>query len=183
MRPGRKGAPALAFLLLIALTGFAGCGSTIGTTAEAEGIPIELGDVKFNVQETRFLNPAQPHDRAYLAGQNLSLPPSKAYLGVFMQIHNSGDKPATLPANSEMNIVDTTGAAYQSIPSHTPFAAPLGTVLGPHDDIPAPDTPAASGPTGGALVLWLVDQGVTENRPLKLEIHYQGETGEITLDI
>ena len=34
-----------------------------------------------------------------------------------------------------------------------------------------------------ALVLFLMDQGVTENRPLKLEIDYAGETGEITLDI
>jgi hypothetical protein len=183
MRPGRKGAPALAFVLLLALMGFAGCGSTTGKTAEAEGVPIELGDLKFNVQETRFLNPAQPDDSAYLAGQKVPPPPSKAYLGVFLQIHNSGGDPATLPANSEMSIVDTTGAAYESIPSHTPFAAPLGSVLGPHDDVPAPNTPAAGGPTGGALVLWLVDQSITENRPLKLEILYQGETGEITLDI
>jgi len=28
-----------------------------------------------------------------------------------------------------------------------------------------------------------MNQGVTENRPLKLEITYAGETGEITLDI
>ena len=31
-----------------------------------------------------------------------------------------------------------------------------------------PDTAAANGPTQGALVLWLVDQGITENRPLIL---------------
>jgi hypothetical protein len=32
-------------------------------------------------------------------------------------------------------------------------------------------------------VTFLVDNAVNENRPLKLEIQYQGETGEITLDI
>jgi hypothetical protein len=184
MRPGYKGAPALALVVLVlALVGAAGCGNTLGTSAEAEGIPIKLGDLRFNVQETRFLNPKQPDDQAYLAGQNLTPPSSKAYLGVFLQIHNLGDNPADLPTNAEMSIVDTTGAAYESIPSHTPFAAPLGSVIPAGGDIPAPDTPAASGPTQGALVLWLVDQGITENRPLKLEIQYQGETGEITLDI
>jgi hypothetical protein len=55
--------------------------------------------------------------------------------------------------------------------------------LAGHSDIPAPGTPAANGPTQSALVLFLMDQGVTENRPLKLEIDYAGETGEITLDI
>ena len=49
--------------------------------------------------------------------------------------------------------------------------------------MPAPGTAAANGPTQGAIVLFLVDQAVSENRPLKLEIELQGETGEITLDI
>ena len=82
-----------------------------------------------------------------------------------------------------MSVVDTTGAAYQSIPSHTDFAAPLGSPLAAGADIPAPGTAAANGPTQGAIVLFLVNEGVTENRPLKLEIDSQGETGEITLDI
>lgn len=82
-----------------------------------------------------------------------------------------------------MSVVDTTGAAYESIPSHTDFAAPLGTELAGGADVPAPGTAAANGPTQGALIVFLVDQVVSENRPLKLEIEFQGETGEITLDI
>jgi hypothetical protein len=182
MRPGYKGALALSCVLALALVGAVGCGNDLGKEAE-EGVPIQLGDLKFNVQETRFLNPAQPDDQEYLAGQQLPTPPSKAYLGVFLTVHNQGDHVDTLPTNSEMSIVDTTGAAYQSIPSHTDFAAPLGTQIAAGGDIPIPDTAAASGPTQGAIVLFLVDQGITENRPLKLEIEHQGETGEITLDI
>jgi hypothetical protein len=79
--------------------------------------------------------------------------------------------------------VDTTGAAYQSIPSHTDFAAPLGSEIAGGADIPAPGTAAANGPTQGAIVLFSVPQGISENRPLKLEINSQGESGEITLDI
>ena len=184
MRPGHKGALALASVLALALLGAVGCGHDNAPGKEGEeGVPIQLGDLKFNVQETRFLNPAQPDDHEYLAGQNLNPPTSKAYLGVFLTIHNSGDTAVALPTNAEMSIVDTTGAAYESIPSHTDFAAPLGSQIAPGGDVPVADTAAASGPTQGAIVLFVVDQAITENRPLKLEIQYQGETGEITLDI
>jgi hypothetical protein len=183
MSPGHKGAPALVLALALALVGVAGCGNDLGTKAGDEGIPIKLGDLKINVQETRFLNPAQPDDSEYLAGQKLPTPANKAYLGVFLTMVNEGDNAVRLPTNAEMSIVDTTGAAYPSVPSSTDFAAPLGTELAAGADIPEPGTAAANGPTQGALVIFLVDQAVNENRPLKLEINYQGETGEITLDI
>jgi hypothetical protein len=182
MRPGHKGAPALVFVLAVALVGVTGCGNTLGKEAD-EGVPIKLGDLEFNVQETRFLNPAQPDDMEYLAGQKLPTPTGKSYLGVFLTIKNVGDHAVVLPNNAQMTVVDTTGAAYQSIPSSTDFAAPLGTQLAGGSIIPAPGTAAANGPTQGAIVLFVTDQGISENRPLKLEIDFQGETGDITLDI
>jgi hypothetical protein len=182
MRHGSKGALALAVILVLALAGFAGCGNDLGHESD-EGAPIQLGNLEINVQETRFLNPSQPDDSEYLEGQQLPAPTGKSYLGVFLTIHNHGDMGEPLPTNGQMSITDTTGAAYESIPSHTPFAAPLGTELAAGADIPAPETAAASGPVQGALVLFLLDEGVSENRPLKLEIDSEGETGEITLDI
>jgi hypothetical protein len=182
MRPGHKGALALAFTLALTLVGVAGCGNDLGKEAD-EGVPIELGDLKINVSETRFLNPDQPDDKEYLQGQQIPTPAGKSYLGVFLTMENDGSSPVRLPANAQVSIADTTGAAYQSIPSHTAFAAPLGAELAPGADIPAPGTAAANGPTQGALVIFLLDEGVSENRPLKLEIEFQGETGEITLDI
>lgn len=182
MRPGHKGALALAFVLAFVLVGVAGCGSDEGKEAD-EGVPIKLGDLEINVQETRFLNPAQPDDSEYLEGQQLPTPAGKSYLGVFLTIENQADNAVRLPTNAQVSLTDTTGAAYESIPSHTPFAAPLGTELAGGADIPVPDTAAAAGPVQGALVLFLVDQAVNENRPLKLEIEHEGETGEITLDI
>lgn len=182
MRPGHKGALAFAFVLALALLGLSGCGSDLGKEAD-EGVPIQLGDLETNVQETRFLNPAQPDDKEYLQGQQLPPPAGKSYLGVFLTIHNAGDMAVRLPDNAQISVVDTTGAAYEAIPSQTDFAAPLGTELAGGADVPAPGTAAANGPTQGALVVFLVDQGVSENRPLKLEIEFQGETGEITLDI
>ena len=82
-----------------------------------------------------------------------------------------------------MSIVDTTGAAYAALPSSTDFSVPLGTILEGGGVIPVPGTAGASGPTQGAIVLFLVDQGITENRPLDLEIEHEGETGTIKLDI
>jgi hypothetical protein len=182
MRPGHKGALAFVLLCTLAVLGVAGCGNDLGKEAD-EGVPIQLGDLKLNVQETRSLNPAQPDDKQYLEGQQLPTPHGKFYLGVFLTIHNTGDSPVRVPTNAEMTVVDTTGAAYQSIPSHTDFAAPLGSVIAPGADIPAPGTAAANGPTQGALVLFLVDDSLNENRPPKLEIDSQGETGDITLDL
>jgi hypothetical protein len=182
MRPGHKGALAAVLFCALAVLGVAGCGNDLSEEAD-EGVPIQLGDLKFNVQETRFLNPSQADDKEYLAGQQLPTPHGKSYLGVFLTIQNSGDNPVRVPTNADMSIVDTTGVTYQSIPSHTDFAAPLGSTLAPGADIPVPGTAAANGPTQGALILFLTDEGVSENRPLKLEIESQGETGEITLDI
>jgi hypothetical protein len=172
----------VAFVLVLALVGFAGCGNDLSNEAD-EGVPIKLGDLEINVQETRFLNPSQPDDKEYLEGQQLPTPADKSYLGVFLTIENQGDQSVRLPTNAQVSVTDTTGAAYQSIPSHTPFAAPLGTELAGGADLPAPDTAAQSGPLQGSLVLFLTDEGISENRPLKLEIEFQGETGEITLDI
>jgi hypothetical protein len=182
MRPGYKGALALAFLLALAALGVAGCGNDVGKEAD-EGVPIKLGDLEINVQETRFLNPGQADDKEYLAGQQLPTPAGKSYLGVFLTMDNHGDSPARLPSNAQVSVTDTTGAAYPSVPSHTDFAAPLGIELAGGAEIPAPGTAAANGPTQGALVIFLVNEGVSENRPLKLEIEFQGETGDITLDI
>jgi hypothetical protein len=183
MRPGHKGALALVFLLVLAVLGVAGCGNNDPGKEADEGVPIQLWDLKINVSETRFLNPNQPDDKQYLAGQQLPPPTGQAYLGVFLTMHNTGDSPLRIPSVGQLSIADTTGADYQAIPSHSSFAAPLGSTLAGHSDIPVPDTAAANGPTQAALVLFLLPQGITENRPLKLEIAYAGESGEITLDI
>ena len=183
MRPGHTGALALAFVLALALLGVAGCGGSDVTEKAAEGIPIKLGDLEVTVQETRFLNPAQPDDSEYLAGQQLPTPAGKDYLGVFLTIHNEGDTAVTLPSDAEVTVTDTTGATYEALPSHTDFSAPLGSELAGGADVPRPDTAGANGPTQAALVIFLVDQAVSANRPLKLKVQFEGETGEITLDI
>ena len=60
---------------------------------------------------------------------------------------------------------------------------PLGESLEDGGEIPEPDTASQSGPIQASIVIFLVDQGVCENRPLELEIEHDGETGNVELDI
>jgi hypothetical protein len=179
---GRTGALAIALSLAVVLVGAAGCGEEEKKNV-VEGEPLELSDLKLNVQITRFLNPSDREDGDYLAGQQVPPPAGQEYLGVFIEIDNEGSEDARLPTAADLRVVDTTGQAYEALDSDSPFALDLGGNIDAHSEVPAPDTPAASGPTQGSIVLFLVPANVGENRPLELEISYQGEDGTIELDI
>src|SRR5262245_63291466 len=103
MRPGHKGALALAFVLALALVGAAGCGYSASKEGE-EGEPIQLGDLEINVQLSRILNPADKEDKNYLVGQPLPPPADQAYLGVFLTMDNHGDSETKIPSTSQMTV-------------------------------------------------------------------------------
>jgi hypothetical protein len=169
-------------LLLIALPALliAGCGAE-GERDVVEGEPVELGELTYNVQLSRFLNRNDSEDRYYLSGKP-ELPPSEEYFGVFIQIENDGGEAEPIPHGFE--IEDTQGNRYSPERSRSVFALDLGGRIAAHSSAPAPDTPAASGPTEGALILYVVDRDVTENRPLHLLIPApRGEPAEVELDI
>ena len=88
-----------------------------------EGQPVKLGDLLYNVEISRFLNPRDPEDRAYLAGQPPP-PNDKLYLGVFMLIQNESDTAQEVPA--DFKVVDTEGTEFKPIPSNSLFALKLG---------------------------------------------------------
>jgi hypothetical protein len=69
------------------------------------------------------------------------------------------------------------------VETESPYALQPGAELGPDDELPAPDTPAASGPIKGSMVLFLVPDSVAENRPLELEIPSSAGDGKVELDI
>jgi hypothetical protein len=172
----------LGIALLVAVALLAACGEEEELDV-VEGEPVELGELAYNVQLTRFLNPDDPEDEAYLRGQPL---PSadQQYLAVFMTIDNEGDEPADLP--NTMTIRDTRDNTYQPLDSASVYALDLGTTVPAGDELPPPDTPAATGPIRGAMVLFRVDRAVTENRPIELEIPSASSGGEhanVELDI
>jgi hypothetical protein len=179
---GRTGALAIALSLAVVLVGATGCGEEEKTHV-VEGEPLELTDLKLNVQITRFLNSSDREDGDYLAGQQVPPPTGQEYLGIFIEIDNEGSEDARLPTAADLSVVDTTGQAYEALDSDSPFALDLGGNIDAHSEVPAPDTPAASGPTQGSVVLFLVPSNIGDNRPLELEISYGGEDGTIELDI
>jgi hypothetical protein len=146
-----------------------------------EGQPMKLGDLLYNVQISRFLNPSDPEDEAYLAGRPPP-PNDKLYLGVFMLIENEGDTAQDVPA--DFKVVDTEGTEFNSISSDSLFALELGGKVGANEQLPAPESTAANGPIQGAMVLFLIDEAATEDRPLTLDIPSpSGPAGEVELDI
>lgn len=179
---GRTGALAIALSLAVVLVGAAGCGEEAKKDV-VEGEPLELGDLRINVQITRFLNHNDREDGDYLEGQQVPPPAGQDYLGVFIEIDNEGSEDARLPTAADLSVVDTTGQAYEALESDSPFALELGGNIDAHSEVPAPDTPAANGPTQGSIVLFMVSSNIGENRPLELEISSGGEDGTIELDI
>jgi hypothetical protein len=160
-----------------------GCGSTdpeSDLTVE-EGQPVKLGGLVYNVQITRFLNPSDPEDKAYLSGQR---PPAndQFYLGVFMQIENEADSAQQVATG--LTVVDTEGTEFKPVPSDSLFALKPGTKVAAQGELPEPETTAASGPIQGSMVLFRIDEEAIQARPLTLDIPSPGgPVAEVELDI
>lgn len=177
----RLGALVLAAALVVG-TLLAGCEtSPEGDLSAEEGQEMRLGELLYNVQISRFLNPGDPEDEAYLAGQPPP-PNDKLYLGVFMLIQNESDTTQEVP--SEFKVVDTEGTEFDPVPSTSLFALELGGTVAANDQLPGLESPAANGPIQGAMVLFLIDEAATEDLPLVLDIPSStGSPGEVELDI
>ena len=159
----------------------AGVGGTSVVAAEAvEGEPLELGELGYNVGITRFLNPSDPEDAEYLVGMP-DPDPGTGYLGVFMTIENESE--VERPSASNYIVADTTGAEFEIVESEGPYALEVGAEVPAEGELPLPNTTAQTGPNHGLLLVFQVDDTVSDNRPLVLEVEgFEGD-GEIILDI
>ena len=180
--------PVASFAVFCAVIGLAlpitGCGDEDSGDAVpevVEGEPLELGELVYNVAITRFLNPNIVEDSAYLDGAPEE-PTGMSYMGVFILIKNEGEAEALSASNYE--VVDGSDRVYRPVEGvETPFTLDVGATVPEEGELPASDTVAAAGPTQGALVLFLVDDDVSEERPLELEITSALGQGIIELDI
>jgi hypothetical protein len=178
-------------LLLVALAavGAGACGNKESRTAHAatEGVYVDVGPLKYQVQISRLLNPASQEDRGYLvdlpAGQQLR--PTDEWFAVFMRVENGSDNPQ--PIADEYKITDTAGNTYDPIqmgPKNV-FAYRDGRLPG-NQVLPIPDSPAASNTIQGAMLLFRIPVKNFENRPLVLQIKSSAvpnETGTVDLDV
>lgn len=182
MSPHRRALlPLFAFLVLAALAvAVSACGWSNDAKSAVEGESLQLGELKYNVTFSRYLNPNDNEDAAYLVGQP-EAPKGSSYFGVFLEVQNESDEPQTLP--STLSITDSDENEYGVLPSKSLFALPFEGEVEPEEQIPVLDSPAQQGPIEGSVAIFLLPEEVSENRPLTLHIEGAGEKGEVTLDL
>jgi hypothetical protein len=173
--------PLLAALALLGLlVAFSACGYSSDEKEVAEGEPVKLGELSYNVIFSRFLNPNDSEDSAYLVGQEPP-PAGSSYFGVFFEVQNESEEPQTLPES--FLIEDAEHEKFESLPSESLYAFPLGGEVEGQEQVPTLDSTPQQGAIEGSLVLFLLPASVSENRPLTLEIEGEEGPAEIELDL
>ena len=157
-------------LALLAAIGLSACGKhkEPGVDEPArEGLAIDVGGVAYNVYLTRELNLEIAPDSAYYNGK----PAAKghALYGVFIRTCNEGTKPVMTAKN--FTVEDNQGNEFEPLElEEDNVFAYRPRRLSPAACVPEAGSPPATGPTGGALLLFEFPVATLENRPLELEI-------------
>jgi hypothetical protein len=173
--------PLLAALMLVVLAlGVAACGSSDPREVE-EGEVVKVNGLKYTVIFSRYLNPNDNEDAAYLKG----LEPAQDehnYFGVFVLVNN--DTHETKGLVNELWITDAVHNKYEAIQNESEFAFPFGGQVTENEQSPALGTTAQSGPIQGSVVVFELPEEVSANRPLLLHIPGPGkEEGIVKLDL
>lgn len=166
------------------------CGNKheVVTHGETEGVYVDVGELKYQVQISRELNPSNIEDRAYLAGlapEDRGLDGDEVWFAVFIRIENETKE--TLPPAEDFEIEDTQEQVYRPIelaPSN-PFAY-RAKPMPPKSLIPPVNSIAAEGTIQGSLLLFKIPGPSLDNRPLEFLIKSPvpgGEAGTVDLDI
>jgi hypothetical protein len=171
----------LAALALTALTLFvSACGYSSDSKDVVEGEVVKLGELKYQVIFSRFLNRNDNEDAAYLVGQP---PPAKGsnYFGVFLEVQNKSEETQTLA--DSFTISDAGNQTFEAIPTESLYAFPFGGKVESQEPIPAPDSTPQQGPIEGSLVLFELPSAASESRPLTLSIPGPEGPAEVKLDL
>jgi hypothetical protein len=173
--------PLFTALALAALALFvSACGYSSDSKDVVEGEVVKLGELKYQVIFSRFLNPNDNEDSAYLVGQP---PPPKGstYFGVFLEVQNKSEETQKLAKH--FTIEDAGNQTFEAIPSESLYAFPFGAEVESQEPIPAPDSTPQQGPIEGSLVLFQLPADASENRPLTLFIDGPEGPAEVKLDL
>lgn len=179
---------AITAVALAAATSLAACGSggEEPTAGETEGIYVNTGDLKYQVQISRQLNAADFEDRDYLIGlpaADKTLAAGEEWFAVFIRVFNTTKEPHA--AAAEFEIHDTTGQVFKPIAINTRInrVAYRPEEVGAGDQIPVPGSLARENLTQGGLVLFKVPNTAYDNRPLELNITPPDGGHEATVDL
>jgi hypothetical protein len=181
--------PLTLLLIVFAALAVGACGDKQERTlhGDTEGTYIDVGNLKYQVQISRLLNPTDREDSGYMidlpAGEQLA--PNEQWFAVFMRVENTSDKPGR--AITDYSIRDTQNNVYRPIqmgPKNV-FAY-RAAVLQPKDVLPLPGSPAASNSIQGSMLLFKIPVANFQNRPLVLQIPSESgpkEVGTVDLDV
>lgn len=178
----------LCLLAAAALAALAGCANKVEvrTLGETEGIYIDVGELKYQVQMSRILNPDDTEDRTYLQGlpEGDAATAEQAWFAIFLRVQNVTSKQHA--AAEDFEIVDTQDNSFKPVTlENNPFAY-QPVALAPKGIIPAPDSIAGEGVIQGSLLLFKVDIADLQNRPLEFRISNADrpdEVGVVDLDV
>ncbi len=168
--------PVLSTLAVAAALVLGACGnkSTSIHSAETEGIFLNVGQLKYQVEISRQLNPrAIPEDKTFVEDidpAQRTLGPDELWFAVFVRIENETDSPQ-VPA-THYTITDTEGNIYEpvKIGPRNPFFYDTSPI-GPGAAAPNPDAVASQlGAIGGMELLFKLKRAALDNRPLELLI-------------
>ena len=185
--------PLTLLAVLLAGGGLAACGNHHDEDAqlqkiESEGFYLSLGELKYQVQGSRQLNPDDTQDRALLNGvpaAQQKLEPEEVWFGVFMQVENESDEPLR-PAR-DIEIIDTQEDVFKPIELEQTnlFAYRADDPIPGGEIAPAPDTAGFNTANQGSLLLFRLTLDALDNRPLelKMESSTNEQTGIIDLDV
>ena len=172
-------------LAVVSVLALAGCGNkhAYNQFAETEGVYVDVGNLVYQVQMSRFLSPGDREDREYLEGlpAGAATTADEIWFGVWMRVKNYSNE--TLERATDIFVVDADEKRFSPIPVDNAFSYRAGNLTA--DQVyPLPDTAAASGPIQGSLILFKLTNNALQNRPLRLEIEQDGaEPAEIELDL
>jgi hypothetical protein len=173
-------------VVLTAAVPLAACGGEEPTHAATEGIYVNTGNLKYQVQISRQLTSKDFEDRDFLtglpAGQN-TLGPGEEWFAVFIRVFNMTNTPQQ--SASQFTIRDTTGKSFQPIAVNANInrVAYHPAVVNGGDQIPVPGSLARENTTQGAMLLFKVPTESYSNRPLELHIAPPGGGTEATVDL
>jgi hypothetical protein len=171
--------PPIVGALLASLT-LAACGynqTEPVTHGENESVNVQAGNLVYQVQISRALNPDAVDDRQYLEGvapDEARLASTDEWFGVWMRVENTTDTPHE--ATAEFKVKDAAGNEYEpiEIADTNPFkySARFIEEKGGNGQplLPDPDSASGSGPIQGSLVLFKVPHTIYQNSPAELEI-------------
>ena len=174
-------------LALVALAAGCGGGTGVVTTAETEGLYLDINGLKYQIEMSRYMNMHDVEDREYLVGLPESTPEpaeDETWFGVWVRVENTSED-ETRPAASNWAIHDTQDNVYRPIPIDTeinPFAFEPVDVP-PKTVIPLASSAAGQGPIQGLMLLFKIKVDSLQNRPLELRFSNGGDGQEGTYDL